>query len=134
MALPLLLILEDVAEMREWIAALVLERFPAWKVQTAGDPMAFHRSIDRERPTLVLLDEVLGAGEDVASLLQVLRERQIPAALMTGMSPGHRSNPKFPADVLNRLTKPTWATEAGTEEFLAELDKVMILTFPGRIG
>lgn len=134
MTKPLLLILDDVAEVREWIAALVSARYPAWRVRTAENALAFQRAVDRERPTLVLLDEVLGPGEDVASLLQIMRDRQIFVALITGMEPANRLSAQLPEGVLDRLTKPVWSTEAGMEEFLADLRKVMTLTTRGRIG
>src|SRR5690606_27817259 len=86
-----LLILEDVPEMREWLAALIAERFPQWKVRTAGTAIDFHRELERERPDFALMDEVLGPGEDLASLLKLTENELVPVVLMTGMDPAHRN-------------------------------------------
>jgi DNA-binding NtrC family response regulator len=129
-----LLILEDVPEMREWLTTLIRARFPEWQVravETAGD---FHRAIERERPDLILFDEVLGPGEDLASLLQVAASHLIPVALMTGMDPSHRNSARLPASVLRRMIKPIWEDGSGTEEFLNEVSEVIALTVSGRIG
>lgn len=131
---PVILILDDVAEMREWLSALVSERFPAWKVKVAGTAGEFHLAISRQRPTLALMDEVLGPGEDLASLLKVAETQLIPVSLMTGMDPAHRNPARIPGGVMRRMIKPNWDTGEGTEEFLNELGEVMALTVSSRIG
>lgn len=132
--LPLILILDDVVEMREWLGALVVERFPGWRVRIAGTAGEFHLAIDRERPTLALMDEVLGPGEDLASLLKVAEAQLIPVSLMTGMDPAHRNSARIPESVMRRMIKPNWDTGEGVEEFLGELGEVMTLTVSSRIG
>jgi DNA-binding NtrC family response regulator len=129
-----LLILEDVAEMREWLAELIRVRFPDWHVRTVGTAGDFHRAIERERPDLALFDEVLGPGEDLASLLRVAASHSIPVALMTGMDPSHRSSARLPASILRRMIKPVWEDGSGTEAFLNEVAEVIALTVSGRIG
>lgn len=129
-----LLILDDVAEMREWIASLITERFPEWKVRTVGSAIEFHREIERQRPDLALMDEVLGPGEDLASLLHVAENEFIPVALMTGMDPAHRNAARLPIIVTHRMIKPNWETGSGVEPFLAQVAEVMTLTVTPRIG
>jgi DNA-binding response OmpR family regulator len=131
---PLLLILEDVSEMREWLRALVTSRYPDWRVRTAGTAIDFHREIERERPTLALMDEVLGPGEDLASLLHVAEASLIPIALMTGMDPMHHNAARLPSGAMRRMIKPHWETGAGVDAFLQDLQEVMVLTVSAPIG
>jgi DNA-binding NtrC family response regulator len=133
-AKPLLLILEDVPELREWLRSLIASRFPEWRLRTAGTAMEFHHEIERERPKLAILDEVLGPGEDLASLLKVAEAELIPVALMTGMDPAHRNPARLPAGIMRRMIKPNWESGEGTEAFLREVGEVIALTDPGRIG
>ena len=131
---PLLLILEDVPELREWIKGLISEEYPNWRLQSAGSAVEFHQAIGRERPRLAILDEVLGPGEDLASLLKIAEAELIPIALMTGMDPAHRNPARLPAGVMRRMIKPDWDTGKGSEEFLAEVGEVMTLTTSGQPG
>jgi DNA-binding NtrC family response regulator len=131
---PALLVLEDVPEMREWLVTLISSRFPEWKVRGVGTAIDFHRAIERERPSLALLDEVLGPGEDLASLLQITEAHLIPVALITGMDPVHRSSTRLPPNVMRRMIKPDWEAGTGTESFLREVEAVIALTVSGRIG
>lgn len=133
-SLPLLLILEDVTEMREWLRSLIAAKYPSWRVRTAASAEEFHRALHRERPGLALMDEVLGPGEDLASLLKVAEAQIIPVALMTGMDPAHRNPARIPPEVMRRMIKPNWETGSGADEFLAEVGEVMALTVSGRIG
>lgn len=133
-SLPLLLILEDVPEMREWLRSLIAATYPGWRVRTAATAAEFHRALDRERPALALMDEVLGPGEDVASLLKLAEAQLIPVTLMTGMDPAHRNPARIPAEVMRRMVKPNWETGRGAPEFLAELGEVMTLTVSTKIG
>lgn len=132
--MSVLLILEDVAEMREWLRAMIAARHPRWRIRTAANAVDFHRVIERERPTLALMDEVLGPGEDLASLLHVAEAALIPVALMTGMDPLHRNPARLPSGVMRRMIKPNWETGAGVEAFLQELEEVMTLTVARPIG
>lgn len=131
---PRLLILEDVPELREWIRDLIAARYPNWSVQAVDSAPAFHQAIDRERPRLAILDEVLGPGEDLASLLKVVEARQIPVALMTGLDPAHRRSVPLSLGVMRRIFKPHWETGDGTEGFLKEIDEVIALTTSCPIG
>ncbi|GEM_PF-3046277 len=133
-AKPLILILEDVPEIREWLRSLIAARYPAYRLRTAGTATEFHQAIDRERPRLAILDEVLGPGEDLASLLKVAEAEFIPVALMTGMDPAHRNPARLPPGVMRRMIKPNWESGAGTEAFLIEVGEVIALTTVGPIG
>ena len=127
-AKPLILILEDVPELREWLRSLIAARFPMYRLRTAGSAIEFHQAIERERPKLAILDEVLGPGEDLASLLRVAESELIPVALMTGMDPAHRNNTRVPANVTRRMIKPNWESGEGTDSFLREVGEVIALT------
>ena len=131
---PLLLILEDVPELREWLRSLIAATYPQWRLRTAGSALEFHQAIERERPKLAILDEVLGPGEDLASLLKVAEAELIPVALMTGMDPTHRNPARLPPGVLRRMIKPNWETGKGSEAFLKEVGEVIALTTPRPIG
>jgi DNA-binding response OmpR family regulator len=133
-ATPLLLVLEDVPELREWLRSLIAATYPGWRLRTAGSALEFHQAIERERPKLAILDEVLGPGEDLASLLRVAEAELIPVALMTGMDPAHRNSARLPPGVMRRMIKPNWETGQGTEAFLKEVGKVIALTTPRPIG
>jgi DNA-binding NtrC family response regulator len=130
----MILILEDVAELREWLRSLIAANFPAFRFRTAGTATEFHQAIERERPRFALMDEVLGPGEDLASLLKVAEADLIPVALMTGMDPSHRNPARLPPGVMRRMIKPDWDSGAGTEEFLKEVGEVIALTSSGSIG
>lgn len=133
-AKPLILILEDVPELREWLRSLIAARYPGYRLRTAGSAVEFHQAIERERPKLAILDEVLGPGEDLASLLRVAEAELIPVALMTGMDPAHRNNARLPLGVTRRMIKPDWESGEGTEAFLVEVGEVIALTTSGPIG
>jgi DNA-binding NtrC family response regulator len=131
---PLILILEDVPELREWLRSLIAAKYPAFRLRTAGSATEFHLAIERERPSLAIMDEVLGPGEDLASLLKVAEADLIPVALMTGMDPAHRNPARLPPGVMRRMIKPNWETGAGTEAFLREVGEVIALTNSGQIS
>lgn len=131
---PLLLILDDITEMREWLRALIASKHPNWRIRTAKSALEFHQAIDRERPRLVILDEVLGPGEDLASLLHVVESELIPVALMTGMDPAHRNSARLPPGVIRRMIKPNWESGEGAEAFLLEVAQVMALTESAKLG
>ncbi|MBS1962479.1 MAG: response regulator [Bdellovibrionales bacterium] len=131
---PLILILEDVPELREWLRSLIAASYPEWRIRTAGSATEFHQAIERERPKLAIMDEVLGPGEDLASLLKVAEGELIPVALMTGMDPAHRNPTRLPAGVLRRMIKPDWESGKGTEGFLKQVGEVIALTTRGPIG
>lgn len=131
---PLLLVLEDVDAMREWLKILLLGYFPKWQIQAVGTAVDFRRALERERPALILMDEVLGPGEDLASLLQSVNRLEIPVSFMTGMDPTHPRSQRLPEGVMRRIIKPEWESGVGTEVFLSEVTEVMTLTLAGRIG
>lgn len=133
-AKPLILILEDVPELREWLRSLIAAEYPMYRLRTAGTAIEFHQAIERERPKLAILDEVLGPGEDLASLLRVAEAELIPVALMTGMDPAHRNMARLPAGVTRRMIKPDWESGEGTEAFLREVGEVIALTTSAQIG
>ncbi|MBC7386605.1 MAG: response regulator [Cryobacterium sp.] len=129
-----MLILEDVPEMRSWLGELVSGSCPEWSIRTVATSVDFIQMIDRERPDLVLLDEVLGPGEDVASLIRLTHDLGIPVILITGMESDHPRSTVIPPSVMGRITKPHWDTGGGTSDFLNQLRSVMTLTALAGIG
>ena len=121
-------------ELREWLRSLIAARHPGWRLRTAGTATEFHQAIERERPRLAIMDEVLGPGEDLASLLKVAETELIPVALMTGMDLARRKVVQLPAGVMRRMVKPDWESGAGTEAFLIEVAEVIALTTSSSIG
>ena len=96
------LIVEDVAEMRELLRA-ALGTMKELKVSGVAANCAEARfEIERRRPSVVLLDEIL-PGESSLDLLADLKAALIPVVLMTGVS--DRAAP-LPEGASSRVRKP----------------------------
>lgn len=92
--------------MRE-LLRLVLEPIPGVKVTGAvRNGSQARREVGRNRPGLVLLDEVL-PGESSYDLLEEWAQQEIPVILITGYFGVDRP---IPPSTLGRLEKPGWDT------------------------
>jgi two-component system response regulator CitB len=96
------LIVEDVDAMRELLVQLVagLEGFRV--SGAAGNTWEARLELQRRRPQLVLLDEVL-PGESSLDLLGELKDQEIPVLLLTGLVEIDRP---LPPGAFGRLSKP----------------------------
>ena len=100
------LIVDDVEEMSELLRAAV-DGMAQFRVGGVARNVAEARlELDRRRPDLVLLDEVL-PGESSLDLLETLVAEKIPVILITSMQ--DRKTP-LPPGALDRLNKPGWKT------------------------
>ena len=98
------LIVEDVEEMREMIAGLLGEATGIKVSGKAANTWEARLEIDRRRPDVVLLDELL-PGESSFDLLKELDELRIGVVLMTGMEDRTGALPKGAS---SRIIKPDW--------------------------
>ena len=73
---------------------------------TAANTWEARIEVDRRRPDLVLLDEVL-PGESGIDFLQLLVQDGVPVLLITGME---RASHPLPPGALGRIKKPGWKT------------------------
>lgn len=74
---------------------------------TAGNVAEAQFEIRKNRPDLVLLDEVLPGESALAFLGELSEEEQLPVILLTGLEkPEHA----LPAQARDRLVKPGWDT------------------------
>lgn len=98
------LLVEDVDEMRELMEALVNEMSGVWLLGAAKSIPEARYLISKNRPDLVLLDEIL-PGESSGDLLEELVQSGIPVLVMTSMeNPLHL----LPPGALARVQKPSW--------------------------
>ena len=106
-----ILIVEDVEEMREMLRTFI-EGLPGMKVSgLAQNGWEARLEIERRRPDLVLLDEIL-PGESSGDLLAELQAQGGAVLLMTGVEhPSHG----IPEGARGRVSKPDGRslTEAG---------------------
>ena len=101
-----ILIVEDVDEMRELLKQAVTMGTQMVVSGTARNSWEARLELDRRRPDLVLLDEIL-PGESSLDLLKELKTQGIPVLLVTGMeNPSH----PIPPGAIGRLIKPSWAS------------------------
>ena len=123
------LIVEDVPEMREWLGSLLSthfsDKFSDLKISLADSPVELRRQLERAKPDLILLDEVLGVdtNEDLASVLSGLLTHRV--VLMTGMETANMGKRVLPPHVLGRLIKPSWDQGGGEEGFLKGLEQLL---------
>lgn len=101
-----MLIVEDVDEMRELLTTM-FEGVPDIRVSAkAASVTEGRRVVSRDRPDLVLLDEIL-PGEAALDWVPELVEQGIRVVLITGMDrPEHSVTPGASL----RLAKPSWET------------------------
>jgi chemotaxis response regulator CheB len=112
------LVVEDVDEMRELLKQ-VIGRVPGMAVSgTARSTWEARLLITRQRPDIVILDEIL-PGESSLDLLRELKTQGIPTLLITGVE--HPKHP-VPEEALGRLNKPTWSN---VEEAVQTLGDVL---------
>lgn len=119
--------------MREWIASLAVGLAGSPQIAQAGDCWNARLELNRRRPTIVLLDEVL-PGESSLDLLSTLIELKIPVILMT--SQADRSNlmkgsdpsaPPIPEGAVARLLKPSEGSGRSEEaRFIQELQDSLL--------
>ena len=108
--------MEDVDEMRELLRQAVIMGSEMVVSGTARNSWEARLEIDRRRPDLVLLDEVL-PGESSLDLLKDLKTQGIPVLLVTGMeNPSH----PIPAGAIGRLFKPSWASLSEAAKSIGE--------------
>lgn len=102
--------------MRQFLK-LVLEESGEVVVQSmAANIWEARMELERRRPDLVLLDEVL-PGESSLDFLKELVTRKIPALLLTGMeNPTH----EIPPGAGGRLMKPGWKSPDPERALLLE--------------
>jgi response regulator of citrate/malate metabolism len=114
------LIVEDVPEMRE-LLALVFEGVPGWRVSGRAATAAEARWWAlRERPQVVLLDEIL-PGESAAELAHELATAGLDVWFVSATAAEGRG--PLPAGVRGRLLKPAWDTlGADRTRFLEALE------------
>ena len=97
-----ILVVDDVAEMREMLR-LVIESIPEVKsVVTATNTLEARLEVTRRRPSLVILDEVL-PGESSLDFALELKKAGIPVLLVTGVID---RNAPIPEGAAARLFKP----------------------------
>jgi response regulator of citrate/malate metabolism len=110
------LIVDDVDEMAKLMETLV-SGLPGVRVLgVAPNTWEARRLAQRERPDLVLLDEIL-PGESSLDLLAEFMAQGVPVLMITGMEePEH----PVPAGAAGRLLKPTWKTLETDRHRIAE--------------
>lgn len=110
------LIVEDVADMRELLAHLVGELAGFRVSGKCGNAWEARIELARRRPEVVLLDEVLPEPESSGDLLKDFAEAGIPVVLITGadLSIGARAS-QLPPGAVARIGKP----QAGANRELA---------------
>ena len=97
-----ILIVEDVDAMRKYLEVLLSTDKKFGICASAKNTWEARLAIEKNRPDLVLLDEIL-PGESSMDLFQDLQEKQIPVIMLTGMeNPKH----KLPKGALGRIKKP----------------------------
>lgn len=111
------LVIEDVQEMRQLIIEMLKGISTVELVGSASGTVEARLLILRDRPDLVLMDEVL-PGESSLDLLNELHQQRIPVVLMTGvMDPRH----ELPAQARRRITKPGWQSYDQDLRHLAQI-------------
>ena len=118
-----ILIVEDVAEMREMLVQLI-GQIPGMAVSASVDSTAqARRELLKRKPDLVLLDEVL-PGESSIDLLAEFLAAGVPALLVTGME---EDKHPIPPGAAGRLAKPGWDSwDEDRERFERELGRVFL--------
>ncbi len=102
-----ILIVEDVAEMREYLTALVKSLKGVAAVAAVSQGPDARREWTRDRPDLILLDELL-PGESSGDLLLEATALGIPTLLITGIDDSTLPSRPLPPAALGRLSKPEW--------------------------
>src|SRR5581483_4504290 len=108
---PLVLVVEDHADMRRYLARLLGQRF---RVRAVGDVESALRAIADEAPDLVLCD-VMMAGRDGLDLVRTLRSsperRALPVMLLSARAGSEAAIQGLSAGADDYLEKPFSARE-----------------------
>lgn len=118
------LVVEDVDSMRLYLEQLLGELEGVQVSGLARDTWEARLEIDRRRPHLVLLDEIL-PGESSYDFIPELVARQIPIYLMTSLEEATHA---LPAGPLGRIQKPDWKTHASDLKRFEKLLREFALT------
>lgn len=118
-----ILIIEDVDAMRSLLRTLVSNLSGFQVSGTASTITEGRLEVDRHRPDLVLLDELL-PGEASLDFLAELEQEQIPVLLISSMeSWAERPLPRW---VRGRIAKPSWdGSNRDLENFGKALEKAL---------
>jgi response regulator of citrate/malate metabolism len=100
------LVVEDVEEMRELFAALLAEIPEVGRVSFAQNLGEARLLMSRQRPALILCDEVL-PGESPLDWIKELQGEPDPVAILFITGVLNRAE-KLPPGVKERLFKPEW--------------------------
>lgn len=106
--LPQIFIVEDVDSMRELLVQVLTGLSSCAVSGSAGGGLEARRKILRNRPDLILLDEVL-PGESSHDLLAEWVSQGIAVLLITSLS---QPEPGLPPGALGRISKPGWKSLA----------------------
>jgi response regulator of citrate/malate metabolism len=98
------LIVEDVEEMLELLVELVRPIRGVDAISRANNAIEARQELERHRPDVVLLDEVLPM-ESATDLAKEMTQRGIPVIFVTSTL---ASKSTLPPGVLSRLLKPDW--------------------------
>lgn len=120
-----LLLVDDVPETREWIAQILVAAFPGVRVTQADGLGSFLQAASRTRPDIVVVDEVLGIGEDTRGVLEEAAKLTQSVILISGVVSGRTGMHVLPPGVLGRIKKPDWDTGRGDLEFVGELRRLL---------
>jgi DNA-binding NtrC family response regulator len=113
------LVVEDVDEMKALLEFL-LKDVQGLKISgLARNGFEARLSLSRNRPQIVLLDEVL-PGESSHDLLQEIHQQGIPVLLMTSLE-GKSSVRALPSGACARITKPGWESIEQDRTRIAQL-------------
>ena len=125
------LIVEDVAAMKELLSQVVAG-IPGLQVSgKAANGFEARLELDRRRPDLMLLDEVL-PGESSLDLLAEACGRGVRVILLTGMLETGISKPArlLPPGAFLRLHKPSWDSLSADRARFSEAIHQVLLEIP----
>ena len=120
-----LLIVDDVPEIREWMAQILVRAIPGARIALADGAATFFQAIERSRPDAVILDEVLGIGDDSREVLRKALSLTQRVILVSGVISPRLVGAELPAGVLGRLKKPDWDSGQGEAEFAFALKSLL---------
>ncbi|OFZ79244.1 MAG: hypothetical protein A2583_01160 [Bdellovibrionales bacterium RIFOXYD1_FULL_53_11] len=98
------LVVEDVAQMRELLGQVISRAGGLVVSGLAASAMEARQLVFRERPDLVVLDEIL-PGESSVDFLTEMNTLGIPVLMITGIEDAAH---EVPAGACGRLMKPSW--------------------------
>lgn len=105
-----ILIVDDVAVVRELMAALLSEIPEIAEVREASNTWEARLELSRQKPDIVFLDEVI-PGESTDELIGEMSGANVYVILISGNKDGLNRPPQsYPMHVIGRLIKPNWDT------------------------